>query len=499
MLRRAAALAARAREPGAPPLDELAAMPITRRIIARPVARRSVLSGVAALAALPAWAQPRPRPLRVVVVGAGLAGLVCAHRLVAAGVTDVTVFEANRRIGGRVLTGRGTVGAGMLVELGGSFINTEHETMLGLAEEFGLDLEDGTEPPDDELATTYFIGGQTRSLEEIARASADLVARLAPLREAPDEVKAREDRVSAAAMLDRFGVSGWLRTLLDIGLTQEMGSEPGEMSSLYLVEAFAPDTGRPKQGLFSSDQRFQVSGGNDRIPAAIAEKLGPRIRLGQRLEAVRRDGRRYTLTLNGRDVTADVVVLAVPATMLRAVALEVPLPGLTRRAIRDLGYGTNAKLFAGVSDRPWRRQDASGECLNDLGFQTCWEDHPLPGTGGEGKLTIFAGGAVGRGFGSGTPDSRAREITAALDRVFPGTAAAYTGRAERMHWPSNPYVRGSYSCFRPGQWFGFAGAFDAADGVLFAGEHTSEKHSGYMEGGAESGRIAAEAILKRLG
>jgi monoamine oxidase len=489
-LRRAAALAALAQRPGAPPLDELVAMPLSRR---------AALAGAASLAALPALAQPRRRELRVAVVGAGLAGLVCAHKLVAAGVTDVTVYEANRRIGGRVLSGRGAVGPGTLVELGGSFINTEHEDMLALAREFGLDLEDGTAPPGGDLTTTYFVGGQKRSLAEIAAAAAELVARLGPLREADDATKAREDRASAAAMLDRFGVSGWLRTLLDVGLTQEMGAEPGEMSALYLVEAFAPDPAKPKQGLFSSDQRFQITGGNDRLPAAIAARLGARIRLGQRLEAVRPDGRRYTLTLNGRDVTADVVVLTVPATMLRAVSLDVPLPGLTRRAIRDLGYGTNAKLFAAVSDRPWLRQGASGECLNDLGFQTVWEDHPAPGADGEGKLTIFAGGTVGRGFGRGTPDARAREITRALDQAFPGTAAAYTGRAERMHWPTNPYVGGSYSCFRPGQWFGFTDAFAAAGGVFFAGEHTSEKYSGYMNGGAETGRLAAEAVLARLG
>lgn len=487
-LRRAAALAAAAARPGAPPLDELAAMPLRRR---------TLLAGVAAGLSLPALAQA-PRQLRVAIIGAGIAGLVCAHRLVGAGMTDVTVFEANRRVGGRMLTGRGTVGEGTLVELGGSFINTDHEDVLALARAFGLTLEDGAAGDQAGLETTYFIGGAKRSLAEIAAEAAGLVARLTPLREAEEAEQARLDRVSVAAMLDRFGVSGWLRTLLDIGLTQEMGSEPGEMSSLYLIEAFAPDPADPERGLFSSDQRFQISGGNDRLPAALAVSLGERIRLGQRLEAVRQEGRRYRLTLNGRDQVADVVVLALPVTTLRAVSLEVPLPGLTRRAIRDLGYGSNAKLFAGVSARPWRGTGASGECLNDLGFQTAWEDHARPGTGA-GALTIFAGGATGRGFSRGTPAERAGTVTAALERVFPGAAAAYTGRAERMHWPSNPYVGGSYSCFRPGQWFGLAGAFAPAGGIVFAGEHTSETYSGYMNGGAESGRLAAEAVLARAG
>ncbi|WP_291297576.1 FAD-dependent oxidoreductase [Elioraea sp.] len=488
-LQRAVRLADAAGKPGAPPLDELAAMPLTRR---------AVLGGAAALATVPAFAQAR-RDLSVAVIGGGLAGLVCADRLRGAGIADVTVYEANRRIGGRVITGRGSAGPGTLVELGGSFINTDHPVMLGLASRFGLALEDGAEGADAALTTTYWIGGQKRSLAEIAAASSDLVVRLATLRDASDDAKAVTDRQSAAALLDAMGVSGWLRTLLDIGLMQEMGAEPGAMSSLYLIEAFAPDPANPKLGLFSSDQRFQVEGGNDRIPAALAATLGDRVRTGQRLEALRQHGRRYRVTLNGRDVVADVVVIAIPATTLRAVTLDLPLPGLTRRAIRELGYGTNAKLFAGVSSRPWRDESVSGECLNDLGFQTVWEDHAGPGAGGAGALTIFAGGEAGRGFGRGAPAARAKDITARLDTVFPGTAAAFTGGAERMHWPSNPYVGGSYSCFRPGQWYGFSDAFVSSGGVFFAGEHTSGQHSGYMEGGAESGLAAAEAILDRHG
>jgi monoamine oxidase len=492
-LQRAARLAAAAERPAAPPLDELVAMKLSRR---------GVLGGAAALAALPKVAQGR-RDVTVAVIGAGLAGLVCADRLRAAGVADVTVYEANRRTGGRVISGRGAVGPGTLVELGGSFINTDHPVMLALARRFGFTLEDGAAGEDAALGATYWIAGQKRSLAEIAAAAAPLVAQLSAFRAEDDEAKAIADRQSAAALLDALAVSGWLRTLLDIGLTQEMGAEPGAMSSLYLIEAFAPDPAAPKMGLFSSDQRFQVEGGNDRIPAALAAALGERVRTGQRLEAVRQDGRRTRLTLNGRDVVADVVVIAIPATTLRAVALDLPLPPLTRRAIRELGYGSNAKLFAAVSHRPWRGRGesggASGECLNDLGFQTVWEDHAAPGAGGAGTLTIFAGGDTGRGFGRGTPAARAKEITARLDTVFPGTASAFTGGAERMHWPSNPYVGASYSCFRPGQWYGFSGAFAPVGGVFFAGEHTSEKHSGYMEGGAESGLAAADAILARLG
>lgn len=482
-LRRAARIAMAARAAGAPPIDELAAMPLRRR---------TLLAG-AALAPLPLRAQALPTA-RVAVVGAGLAGLVAAHRLVEAGVRDVTVYEANRRSGGRVLSGRGVVGEDSLVELGGSFINTDHDDIRALAREFGLVLEDGAADP---ATARIHIAASARSIAEIAAEAAPLVTRLAALRTGGEAAKAAEDGRSAAALMDALGVSGWLRRLLDIGLTQEMGQEPEAMSALYLIEYFAPDPAQPRRGLFSSDQRYQIAGGNDRLTAALAARLGARIRHGARLVSLRPRGHAYALGFGAREVVADVVVMTLPATMLRQVAIGVPLPPLTRRAIRELGYGSNAKLFAGLSARPWRDQGISGETINDLGYQTSWEDHGQPGTG-RGTLTIFAGGATGRGFSSGTAASRVRAATAAMDPVLPGVAAAFDGRANRMHWPGNPYVGGSYSCFAPGQYAGFSGAWAPAERLVFAGEHTSEAHSGYMNGGAESGRLAAERVIALL-
>jgi monoamine oxidase len=321
------------------------------------------------------------------------------------------------------------------------------------------------------------------------------------MRALPEEQKAALDRRSAAEVLDGLGVSGWIRKLLDIGLTQEMGLEPDRMSGLYLVEYFAPDPARPQRGLFSSDQRFQIAGGNDRVPAALAARLGERIRTGHRLVALRRSGGGFALGFDRggavRDVAADVVVMALPATILRRVELEAGLPPLTRRAIRELGYGTNAKIMAGLNARPWRAAGRSGECLNDLGIQTVWEDHAATGTGA-GTMTIFAGGATGRDFARGRAADRARAALGLVDAALPGASAGFNGRASRMNWPGNPHVGASYSCFAPGQWTGLAGAFAPVGRLVFAGEHTSEEHSGYMNGAAESGRIAAEAVARVL-
>ncbi len=482
-LRRAADLATLSRRRGVP-LDEIADS-------AR-LTRRSFLTAAAALASAPVFAQTRlaRTDARIAILGGGMAGLVAAHRLVAAGATRVTVYEANTRTGGRMLSGRNIVGENTIVELGGSFINGEHADMLALVRDFGLRLEDGA--LDSDTHATYFIEGAHRTLTEVAAAAAGFLPRLEAMRAAEDS-KPALDRRSAAAIMDELGVSGWLRKLLDIGLTQEMGLEPDRMSGLYLVESFAPDPAQPRRGLFSSDQRFQVEGGNDRLPAAIAERLGDRIRTGHRLVALRRRGSGYVLTFDrGREVTADIVVVTLPTTTLRQVEMEIGAPPLTRRAIRELTYGTNAKLFAGLTARPWRARGRSGECINDLGVQTVWEDHGSSGTGA-GSMTIFAGGRVGEGFGTGRAADRARAATQAIEAALPGAAAAFNGRGTRMHWPSNPYVGGSYSCFAPTQWTGFEDAFEPVGRVCFAGEHTAE-HSGYMDGAAQSGRAAAETV-----
>jgi monoamine oxidase len=460
--------------------------------------RRALALGLAA-ASLPRHALAR-RDARVVIVGAGLAGLATAHHLRKAGLENVTVHEANTRPGGRMYSLRDTLGPGTVAELGGSFINSDHADMLALCRDLDLKLEDGAASGAD-AGPSYFIAGRHRTIADIATEAEDLVARLARLRAEHQADKAAIDRVPVAAWLDRFGCTGWLRTLLDIGLTQEMGLEPDRMSGLYFTETFAPDPKLPTRGLFSSDQRYQIAGGNDRLPAALVQRLSGLVIYGQRLEAVRHAGAGVVLDFQtpggSREVRADLVVLTLPATILRHVALRLDLPPLTRQAIRELRYGTNAKLFAGLTHRPWLAQGRGAECLNDLGVQTVWEDHARPDPA-PASLTIFAGGRTGEGFGTGGAHARAQDALRRMNPAFPGLAAAFNGRASAMIWPRNPYVGGSYTCYAPGQWTRFAEAFGPSGPVVFAGEHTSNEFSGYMNGAAESGRLAAEAVLRAL-
>jgi monoamine oxidase len=208
-----------------------------------------------------------------------------------------------------------------------------------------------------------------------------------------------------------------------------------------------------------------------------------------------RDGAR------SRDLAASRVLLTLPFTMLRQVRLDVPVSPAKRLAIDAMGYGANAKLMIGFRQRAWRTQHrTNGSTMTDLPYQTTWETSRLQ-AGAAGILTNFTGGRQGLAVGSGTPEEQARHVVASLERVFPGIGAARGGApAVRFHWPTNPWVRGSYAAFKPGQWTSINGAAGEPEGaVFFAGEHCSLDAQGFMEGGCETGAAAAAAILASLG
>ncbi|TVQ34459.1 MAG: FAD-dependent oxidoreductase, partial [Wenzhouxiangella sp.] len=257
--------------------------------------------------------------------------------------------------------------------------------------------------------------------------------------------------------------------------------------------------------LGDSDERFHVRGGNDLIVQALAERLDDAIELDSALESIHQvadDRFRLSFQRDGASYQtyARQVILALPLTILRDVDIRVPLPEVQRRVIQELAYGTNAKLMIGFASRPWREVHASsGAVYTDLAFQCAWETSRLQ-DGASGVLTNFTGGRQGLAVGEGQAREQADQVVQALEQVYPGIAAARNegSTQARMHWPSNPWVKGSYACYGPGQWTGLRGAAaESFGGLHFAGEHCALDNQGYMEGGCETGEAAARAVLEQ--
>ena len=515
-LARALRLARHSLDTGTPP-DEVVELYRERRT----VSRREFM-GVSAAAAGALFVQgcapflrvpplpPRGGEEPVLIVGAGIAGLIAGYRLRQAGV-PVRIMEAQNRVGGRMYSLRGFFPDGQVAELGGELIDTGHAHVRALAGELEIPLDDLSEDERALARDVWYFNGRRYTDREVVEAFRPLAERITrdtkevddPTYDDPAGGRAL-DHTSLRAWLDGAGVSGWFRELLDVAYTTEYGLETEEQSALNFLLMIDPEP-EPFRIFGESDERFHVRGGNDLITTTLAERLHGSIELGTVLEAVaaRGDGG-FTATFRrggtSFDVAAQHLLLAIPFTLLREVRLDVPLGEVKRRAIRELGYGTNAKLMVGFSERVWRDPHRSnGSVLTDLPFQLTWETSRLQ-PGDSGILTNFTGGRHGVELGRGTPGEQAALFTHDLERVFPGAAAARNGLEARFHWPSFPWTRGSYACYRPGQWTGIRGVEGKNEGRLFfAGEHTSLGAQGFMEGGCETGERAAREILRSLG
>ena len=481
--------------------------------------RREFLRRAAALGAAGAWSGTLAPAFaagaagaRVAVVGGGLAGLCALHALARAGV-HATLFEAAPRVGGRCWSERSAFGS-QVAERGGEFIDTGHEHIRALADELGLALDDVLEAQLPGSAPLWWLDGAPYTLADATRDlgglvgaldadAAVLTATLPTWRRASPGQRAL-DRLSAAQWIDTRvpgGARSRLGRLLANAYTEELGADPHEISSVGVVSLLQ---GTPRERLSpyeDSDQRYHVRGGNDRIVAALAQRLADRIETGTRLTAVtREDNGRYRLRF-ARDAAAraalfDRVVLALPFSLLRDV--DLAHAGFRARkltAIRTLGMGRNTKLQLQFASRHWRMRGGNGETRLEGAYVTSWEVTRAQ-EGDAGILNFFSGGSIAQRAGEGDPETQARTALAHAEPLYPGLAAQWTGAVIRNAWDRYPWTRGSYSLLRPGQYTAFHGIEWEPEGhVYFAGEHVSEEASGYMEGAVETGqRAAAEAI-----
>lgn len=447
----------------------------------------------------------------VLIVGAGIAGLTAGYRLTQKGV-PVRILEAQDRTGGRMYSLRDYFPEKQVVELGGELIDTNHESIQALASELGLTLDDFNQDDAALARDVWFFDGRRYSDAEVVEAFRPIAAKIDEAWETVtgEVVTYKEpnngqaiDNMSIAQWLDEAGAEGWFRTLLDVAYTTEYGLEIDQQSAWNFLMMIDSNP-EPFRIFGDSDERFHVRGGNDQIPAALAKKLEGRIQTGTRLEAITQaaDGSYRCSVRRGQTsetLSAEHVLLAIPFTLLRQVRIDVEMPPVKREAIQKLGYGTNAKLMVGFSERLWRTAGGSnGSVLTDLPFQLTWEATRLQ-PGKSGVLVDFTGGQHGVEIGQGTPAQQAERFAADLERVYPGIAERRLGEA-RFHWPSFEYTRGSYACYLPGQWTGFGGAeIERVGNLHFAGEHCSADFQGFMEGGCETGERAAAEILADLG
>ncbi|WP_237396521.1 FAD-dependent oxidoreductase [Okeania sp. KiyG1] len=240
----------------------------------------------------------------------------------------------------------------------------------------------------------------------------------------------------------------------------------------------------------------------------MANLVSNSIETGTILEAINylSDGRYRVVLRSGNSTferTYERILLTLPLTLLRKVQINVDLPPLKKLSIDTASYGTNSKLITTYQEKIWRtRYNSTANVYLDLGFQNTWETSESRYHPGMGLITQFVGGTPGVAIGTGSPEIHAQKLNSQLERVFPGISnISIPDRTIRSYWSGEVYTRGSYLCYRPGEWTKFYGVERQRVGnIFFAGEHTSFlENQGYMEGGCQTGEIAAMEILQDLG
>ena len=424
------------------------------------------------------------------------------------------LYEGRRRIGGRVFTRTDFPIEHSWVEMGGQLVNSDHADMLALIKEFGLELIDG-----------QALGGIDQAVRNRQLvAQTDLASALGPIAAqiAQDSERLDADWVANAPAIDALSVAAYLdrhdnllgdpavRRLLEQSIRTEYGAEPDQASALQLLWNLPTVDGEAYEVLGNSDERYVVKGGSQRVTDALAQAHADRIVTGRKLVALApADNGGVTLRfVDGYSRTVDRVILAVPAGLLGAIAHGGLLTPDWHAFAREVRLGANEKLNAVYDAKPWTEtpmgiDGATWDLSDEARFSEVWEC-----TGGQtapqGVLSWYLGGKQTEALGGG--DLRAR-LEAAAGRAMGDLGGAANAYAARTGWGGDPLSGGAYVSFAPGQLTRYAGLLwvEEDDGsvsqaahsgpIVLAGEHLSDAWPGYMNGAAQTGRLAAQAII----
>ncbi|MGV9802605.1 flavin monoamine oxidase family protein [Mycobacterium sp. NPDC003449] len=442
--------------------------------------------------------------LRVVVVGAGLAGLTAALDLSAAG-ARVTVLEARDRVGGRV---HGIpISAGVVADGGAAYLGVRHTELLALLGEYGLDVVstamagDSTFLLSDRPMTT---SGRIPPLDAVALGDLfdrleELVAQVEPNAPWQSAHAGRLDRLTAAQWLADEVAHPDARTFFPLFIGEMMAADPARISMLHMAFYLRSGGGIRYLNAFEGGaQQWRIAGGAHLLCQALARRLGERVKLGQPVQAIEQNAEgavvRSLSPLDGAlsEHLADRVVVAVPPMLAQRIdfrpALRAP------RATRATGRGCAVKVHLGYPAPIWREHGLSGWSVSADGPLLSTVDDSPPDESA-GVLTGFVTGAAASAF-SALPTAGQRDAALAhVARLFPRLPLPM--RCTVTDWLTARYSRGCYAAlFGPGDWLRLGPTLTEPHGrVHWAGTETSLEFFGLMEGAIRSGRRVAAEVL----
>ena len=473
---------------------------------------------------------------KVVVIGAGAAGLAAAYQLRAAG-HSVSVLEARSRPGGRVFTLREPFADGLYAEAGALFIPSTHEFTNKYIRLTGLDAQlspiepaqlggffyvrgqrilvdkagprpwpsgpegaeggnesrwDGTRWPLD-LTDAEEALGITGLLEEYLGGVEGGIGDFLSPDWPPAHLRQFDDQ-SLREFLRARGASEGAAELIRVGYYGAWGDVGRDLSALFALQQY-----EDIRGLGGTAEWSTINGGNDRWLHKLAAMLKENIQYGTQVAAIHQDDSEVRVTVRRygveSSVSADHVICAIPFPCLRQVEISPPLSPDKTQAVRDLQSTSISHLFLQCKTRPWRENERGLFAMGYTDLPLGWtvRDATFNQPGPRGILDLFKIGSQVDEVAGMSEQEHAVHAVKDLEMIFPGIAREVESVTYHS-WTDDKWSLGDYSTYGRGEFNALWPHVATPEGrVHFAGDQTAVV-SAWQDGAISSGHRAAREV-----
>ncbi|CAI8695816.1 flavin monoamine oxidase family protein [Burkholderia cenocepacia] len=441
----------------------------------------------------------------VVVVGAGLSGLVAARQL-AERQRSVIVLDARSRIGGRMYLEK-TIEDGVL-DVGGQWVGDTQDAVLALLDRLSIARFDSYYEGRSLLSwngkLADFDGDVANVLDgQYGTTRADQIA----MRQAWSKFLAISRTVPAAtpwtapnaSLLDAQTFESWMDNEVRRAYAKWVpsvqariggsgGFEPGQTSLLHMAwtQRVGPQSEHP--------ERWLLHGGAGQVPPMLAEALSERIVLAARVTDIERHAGGVTVSTGRVRVHAKAVIVAIPPSLRAGIRFSPELPAVYTGFMQCSPMGSISKVHAVYPTAFWRARNLSGTAMGNL--KTCeFIADSSPPSGKPGILTSFIAGKRNVELSDVAPE-RLRDAVLDDFGYYFGAEAKRPTQFFHFNWEDQSLTGGAFTAYlAPGGWTIYGkGWREPVENIFWAGTETSDRWPGYFDGAVRAGLRAASDV-----
>jgi monoamine oxidase len=448
---------------------------------------------------------------KIIIIGAGIAGLVSAYELKRAG-HQVTVLEAQQRVGGRILTLREPFSHGLYGEAGAMRLPAAHKLTQSYIQKFGLETYEFTKG---HPRSFVYLNGQKALRREITQDPGCLNLDLSRPNHDQNILQFWDEMIHKTAA----------QVEADEGYWDELAGQYGGISvyeyfkkhhwpeeaitALAILEGLEPVMSISFFELLQVDVHWlrsrltQIVGGSDLLPKAFLPELQHNLLLGAEVTAL--DYTADTVTIHYKDkeglnqVSGDFAILAIPFPALRFVDVLKSFSPARQMAIRQLHYSDAVKIFLQCRRRFWEEdhQIFGGASVSDLPIRSVFYPEHGRQTGRGVLMGCYTYGEEADRWAALSPEERVAQALKYVSLIHPQVAKEFETGSSKV-WSEDRFAGGAFAQFEPGQQARLYPSMITPEGpIYFAGEHVSLKHM-WIEGAVESGLRAASGIQEKV-